>query len=656
MNFLNTLAWWQWTILAAVPPAIILLYFLKLKRQPIEVPSTYLWSRAIEDLHVNSIWQRLRQSLLLFLQLLLLLLIMFALVRPGWRGSEMRGGRYIFLLDTSASMSATDLSPTRLDRAKDQISAMIDQMKSDEVGMIISFSNVARVEQPFTDNRRLLQTRLAQIRPTNRNSDIGEALRAASGLANPGRTSQDATDFQVADALPATLYIFSDGGFTAVPDFNLGNLEPKYTVMGTEQPNNVGITQFTTERNPEKPGQTQAFARVENYSDEERKVEVTLLLNDTLLDAVSVEIPPNESSGVPFELSEIESGVLKLKIDAQDDLEIDNVAYAAISTPRLAKVLFVSPGNDALEFALQTTEVDKVAEVTFGQPAMLDTKEYEEKADSAAFDLVIYDRCSPKKMPQANTLFIGAIPPGDAWTAGEVKTQPFIIDTDRIHPITQLIEMANVKVIFEGFAVQAPPGGSTLMSADIGPIFAVAPRGGFEDAVLGFDIVSNNEKGETETNTDWPIRRSFPVFVLNVVRYFGGNSGVLASPSVRPGETVELRTRVPVDRIRVTAPNGERQTLERGELTAFPFTQTNQLGVYEIFEGDAKEVSQRFTVNLFDSRESDLKPGLLEIGHEKITGTVAMEPTRIETWKWILLAVLGVLLLEWYIYNRRVYL
>ena len=71
----NMLTWWQWAILAAVPPAIVLLYFLKLKRRPVEVPSTYLWHKSIEDLHVNSIWQRLRRNLLLFLQLLLILLV-----------------------------------------------------------------------------------------------------------------------------------------------------------------------------------------------------------------------------------------------------------------------------------------------------------------------------------------------------------------------------------------------------------------------------------------------------------------------------------------------------------------------------------------------------------------------------------------------------
>src|SRR3954468_9938689 len=109
-DIVNTLVWWQWGLLALVPPAIIALYFLKLKRQPLEVPSTYLWSKAIEDLHVNSLWQRLRQSLLLFLQLLLILLIALTLLRPGWSGTKLQGKRFVFLIDTSASMAATDVS------------------------------------------------------------------------------------------------------------------------------------------------------------------------------------------------------------------------------------------------------------------------------------------------------------------------------------------------------------------------------------------------------------------------------------------------------------------------------------------------------------------------------------------------------------------
>src|SRR2546423_15710310 len=95
--FQNTLSTWQWGLLAAVPPAIVALYFLKLRRQPLQVPSTYLWRKSIEDLHVNSLWQRLRQSLLLLLQLLLIALLMLALVNPSWQGTRLSGDRVVFL-------------------------------------------------------------------------------------------------------------------------------------------------------------------------------------------------------------------------------------------------------------------------------------------------------------------------------------------------------------------------------------------------------------------------------------------------------------------------------------------------------------------------------------------------------------------------------
>jgi len=74
--FISAIPWYGWLVLSLVPPLILLLYFLKLRRTPIEVPSTYLWTRTLEDLHVNSIWQRLRNSLLLLLQLLLAFLLL----------------------------------------------------------------------------------------------------------------------------------------------------------------------------------------------------------------------------------------------------------------------------------------------------------------------------------------------------------------------------------------------------------------------------------------------------------------------------------------------------------------------------------------------------------------------------------------------------
>src|SRR3954451_10349462 len=251
-DIMNTLAWWQWGLLALVPPAIVALYFLKLKRQPLEVPSTYLWKRSIEDLHVNSLWQRLRQNLLLFLQLLLIALAMFALMRPGWQGTKLDGDRFIFLVDNSASMSATDVADVknRLEEAKKLVGGMIDQMSSGMTAMIISFADTPQVVQEFTDNRRLLREQLAIVETTVRGTDLRGALELADGLANPNRVPlrEGDWDIDVVEAQPAKLFIVSDGRFEDVKGFSLGNLKPFYVPIGTLEAPNLAVTAFATRR------------------------------------------------------------------------------------------------------------------------------------------------------------------------------------------------------------------------------------------------------------------------------------------------------------------------------------------------------------------------------------------------------------------------
>ena len=78
--------------LAALAP-IIALYFLKLKREERVVPSALLWKKVIEDMHVNAPFQRLKYSLLLILQLVLIALLAFALARPFLAMSASQGKR-----------------------------------------------------------------------------------------------------------------------------------------------------------------------------------------------------------------------------------------------------------------------------------------------------------------------------------------------------------------------------------------------------------------------------------------------------------------------------------------------------------------------------------------------------------------------------------
>ncbi len=650
MQIASMLAWWQWLMLAAVPPAIVALYFLKLRRQPLEVPSTYLWHKSIEDLHVNSIWQRLRQSLLLFLQLCLLAFIMLSLIRPSWLGSKRLGDRSIFLIDNSASMGATDIEPTRLEYAKQQVAQKIDEMKSGDVAMIVSFADSAKVEQSFTDNRNELRQRLAAVKQSDRTTSLAEALRVAAGLANPGRTSnvQDSKDFQVAEARPATLFMYSDGRFPDVKDFALGHLEPVYYPIGTETAANVAIAALTTARREDQPDMLQAFARLQNYGLEKVGVDVELQIDGELVDAKRVEIEPGESTGVAYDLEEIPTGILKLHADTKDALAIDDTAWSAVNVPRRCKVLFITPGNEPLEIALGTDRAREVADITQHSPDYLKTPAYQKQAASGAFDLAIFDRCRPEQMPQANTWFIGKLPT-EGWRAGEKVGGPQIIDSNRSHPLMQIAELGDV-LISEAAPVFGPPGSTMLIDSNDGPLFAIGPREGYEDAVLGFTLIDEDKVG-----SNWVLKPSFPVLVLNVLEYLGGSRAAMALDSVQPGQVITWRSDTAGETLEIVMPDKTSVELSRGKLNTFKFAGASEVGAYEVREGE--KVTGKFAVNLFDTLESDIHPRTeLKVGDFKVAGQTGREPARREIWKLLVLAALAVLLFEWYIYNRRVYI
>jgi hypothetical protein len=137
--------------------------------------------------------------------------------------------------------------------------------------------------------------------------------------------------------------------------------------------------------------------------------------------------------------------------------------------------------------------------------------------------------------------------------------------------------------------------------------------------------------------------------------------------SVRPGRPVELHADALVDRLTVVDPQGSETVVPRAEDDSFRVTATDVPGIYEVRQGDA--VVERFAVNLFDRAESDvsvrpsqdpdsetLRPADIHIGHIDAVPATDRAPARQEAWKLLVACALAVLLLEWYIYNRRVYI
>lgn len=653
MNFISMLAWWQWLLMLAVPPLIVMLYFLKLRRQPVQVPSTYLWKRTVEDLHVNSIWQKLRKNLLLLLQLMAVALFILACLRPGFSGSSPLGARSVFLIDNSASMQATDVKGSRLRAAKDKAIEMINAMSGKDAAMVIAFSNVADVRQGFTSDSKRLREAVESIQPTNRTTEINEALRAAAGLANPGRTSQLGTgDVQVAEAMPANLYVISDGGFNQ-SQFQLGNLNPKFIPIGNGAVKNVGVLAFTAERNLEKTEQVEAFARIRNFGEEPVTVTASLSLNGNLVDASEVKLEAGGESGATFQLKDVADGQLRIELEVTDDFAIDNVAFAGLDPPRQLQIVLVTAGNTPLTTALSTTQAQTVASVSTVTPEELDSPDVKKMAESGKIDLFIFDRCAPKTMPQANTLFMGSVPPLEGWQAAPPKGPVFIIDVNRQHPIMQYVDMGAVRIV-KASVLTAPQGSTTLMRSDGGVFMAVAPRDAFQDAVVGMGLV-HEEEGETKPNTQWHILPSFPVFLLNSLEYLGGSVSTAGSRTVQPGEPAVLSLASRFDKVKIVSPDKKEETIDRSGAPQLIYNRTDDFGFYRVEPTDSDKTLQLFTVNLFSERESRLStPEDIVLGEEKVGAIKAEETVRREYWRWLLALAVLVLTAEWIMYTRRI--
>ena len=691
VQFSSPLGGAAWAVLAGIPVGIIALYFLKLRRRPVQVPSTLLWRRSLEDLHVNSLFQRLRRNLLLFLQLLIVFLAMAALLGPRVSGTTGQGQRFVLAIDDSASMSATDVAPTRLARAKEEAKKVVNAMGSDDLAMVIAFSDRARVVSNYTGDRRTLLGRIDAIAPTEGSTLLRDALQVAAGLANPSK--------QIGEGVVATsivtpkLFIYTDGGFPDVEGFSLGNLEPQVVVIGppvvapepakgdgTTEPvdkssppsDNVAVLALQTRRIDEKADAYQVFGRVHNFRAEPVETEARLLRHDpenpgakgALVDAIGLKISPRGEQSFTFDLPSSGLAELELAIDVVDAQPLDNRAFALIGNPRKAQVLLVTPGNRYLVDTMQTPTAAERADVVVVTPDQAKADPFKRDMQAGRYDLVVFDQFRPESAPQANGLYFGVLPPGPAYEKSKTLNNPVVLDWDVAHPMLQYVRDLSTVAILKATGVEPPTGSSVLIESNLGPLAFVAPREGFSDAVVTFPLLDGDK-----FNTNWFKNYSFPLFLFNALQVLGNSHESIGDEIHLPGQTVTLRLETPSDEIRVTTPDGRRsETVKRSPQGAYVFGGADKTGIYHARWGESGVLP--FVVNQFDPRESDIAPrGLvpegtppdkadaykIKIGYSPVAGTRATRPSRKDWWEPLAVAALVVLVAEWYVYNRRVY-
>ncbi len=200
-----------------------------------------------------------------------------------------------------------------------------------------------------------------------------------------------------------------------------------------------------------------------------------------------------------------------------------------------------------------------------------------------------------------------------------------------------------------------PEGGTELVRTDAGILAGVAPREGFQDAVLAMSLAKKTADG---TVPQYRLAHQTQLSCVHseFVGVPGRRCSSAGSKTVKPGQPALLNLATRFSEIEVTPPRGKSIEINREAQPQLIFTQTDELGFYEARPAKMDRVLQLFTVNLFSEQESNIKAaGEVQIGTQEVAAkSNQTEVVRIEYWRWLLGLSLILLTVEWYLYNRRV--
>src|SRR3954467_14526002 len=182
-------------------PAVIDMYLLRLRRTDTVVPSTLLWQQLVADVEANAPWERLRRSLLFLIQVLLVVALALLAARPFMERPAGLARDLVVIIDTSASMSATDVPPNRLTAAKEAATEALRALPAGGKVSVIEAGRTARVLVTGTTDIGRVRQAIDSIRPTLSRGDLTDALSLAQQLAIQ---SGDAEVLVATDAALAT--------------------------------------------------------------------------------------------------------------------------------------------------------------------------------------------------------------------------------------------------------------------------------------------------------------------------------------------------------------------------------------------------------------------------------------------------------------------
>lgn len=553
---------------AALAVPLTLWYVLRARRPRVEVASTYLWRSTDRSVAAAVPWQRFRPDRTFWLVLLAILIGALALARPTIAAPAALGDHTILLLDTSASMSADENGPTRLELARRGAAELIGRMGPGQVVSVIDAGPRARVVAAAGD-RTTAERALAEVSPSGGPSDLADAFTLAASLQRPGEET--------------VTHLFTDG---PVDDGATALAPPGLVIDGVgSDRRNLAVTRL--QALPGGAGGAQAFVQVRNLGQVPAPATLVLSLDGAEVARRDLDLGPRDTEDLVVDLQAQSNGAGVLRATVAPDstaadadaMAVDDTAVAVLTGPRQVRALVAGPGNVFVESALAAVEGVEVRTA----PAVAQ--------DLSAVDLLVVDGLIAPLQPTVPTLYIAPRrPPADVTVAGESEL-PALTFQDPASELLTDVDLSGI-AIAQAQAVTAPTL-QAVASGPAGPLLLAGRLGGTPVVYLPFALGDSN----------LPLQVAWPVLVANTVSWLAGPP---TTPPATAGTTVTVPIPPGATAAEIEGPAGEIRQLD----LARPQVRVDLPGIWEIrYQGTTASAAESLLAVNTDPAESDLARG-----------------------------------------------
>jgi len=627
-------------------------YILKLRRRRVLVPFGPLWQRVTRESETTALFKRLKRFFSWLIQMALVFMLAWAIgfADPQLKVDPRDARHTVLIVDASASMQARDLPRGRLFEPKRAAKGIVRNLGRNDWFMAVKMDGEPTALGSFTQDKLFLEKAIDGIRPSDTPANIDRvmdiALDALQDKKNP------------------RIILLTDGVIPKIERKLPKRIALEAKLIGRAG-DNVGIVAFNVRRHLADPRTYEAYVEVQNFS--KKKVECEIFLHlvapgkpgqcpsgfeyDKELKScanpqgatASFTLKPKEEMRRVFSNLSSDGGRLVAAISVRgikDIFPLDNRAFALLPRRQATRIALVSEGNLFLELVLLLDPLNRVTKIA---PDKFKPR--------GPYDVTIFDNVTPSVGGSPGRyLYLNPRGKHSPFYAKRLRRKPYkspaVYTYQKKHPLLRWTAFKDLNILAatplklkrrDRVLVRG-----ILRSGKTIPLMVERRTDKDHIVALAFDL----------KESDLPLRWSFPIFIPSLIAYYSGRAAEALS-SFRIGRTWHVPVPAGVRGVAIRSPVGHRHRVPVVDRRAV--FMGHRAGFYDLFSRGRKKPLLSLAANLASAAESSLQPpAKLTLAGRRAAKITLRNVTEREVWFYLIIAVLALICIEWFTYNRRI--